>query len=60
VKGRFDNATGAGRSIGDIVQATKLFERMRSLSKWGGILTDYQIAAAMIDRLIDHGHLPIF
>ena len=29
-------------------------------SKWGGIFTDEQMAAAMIDRLIHHGHLLIF
>lgn len=29
-------------------------------SKWGGIFTDDQIAAAMIDRLVHHGHLLIF
>ena len=29
-------------------------------SKWGGIFTDQQMAAAMIDRLVHHGHLLIF
>ena len=29
-------------------------------SKWGGIFTDQQMAAAMIDRLIHHGHLLLF
>ena len=29
-------------------------------SKWGGIFTDEQMAAAMIDRLVHHGHLVIF
>mgnify|MGYP005851956209 CR=1 FL=1 len=29
-------------------------------SKWGGILTDDQMAAAMIDRLAHHGHLIVF
>lgn len=29
-------------------------------SKWGGIFTDDQMAAAMIDRLIHHGHLILF
>jgi DNA replication protein DnaC len=29
-------------------------------SKWGGIFTDEQMAAAMIDRLIHHGHLILF
>ena len=29
-------------------------------SKWGGIFTDDQMAAAMIDRLVHHGHLIIF
>lgn len=29
-------------------------------SKWGGILADDQMAAAMIDRLVHHGHLLIF
>ena len=29
-------------------------------SKWGGIFTDEQMAAAMIDRLIHHGHLLLF
>ena len=29
-------------------------------SKWGAIFTDYQMAAAMIDRLVHHGHLLIF
>ena len=28
--------------------------------KWGGIFTDEQMAAAMIDRLVHHGHLLIF
>lgn len=29
-------------------------------SKWGGIFTDEQMAAAMIDRLVHHGHLLLF
>ena len=29
-------------------------------SKWGGIFTDEQMAAAMIDRLVHHGHLVMF
>ena len=29
-------------------------------SRWGGIFTDEQMAAAMIDRLVHHGHLLIF
>ena len=29
-------------------------------SKWGGVFTDEQIAAAMIDRLVHHGHLLMF
>jgi len=29
-------------------------------SKWGAIFTDDQMAAAMIDRLVHHGHLLIF
>ena len=29
-------------------------------SRWGGIFTDDQMAAAMIDRLVHHGHLLIF
>lgn len=29
-------------------------------SKWGGIFTDDQMAATMIDRLVYHGHLLIF
>lgn len=29
-------------------------------SKWGNIFTDIQMAAAMIDRIIHHGHLMIF
>lgn len=29
-------------------------------SKWGSVLTDDQMAAAMIDRLAHHGHLIIF
>lgn len=29
-------------------------------SKWGGIFTDDQMAAAMIDRLVHHEHLLIF
>ena len=29
-------------------------------SKWGGIFTDDQMVAAMIDRLVHHGHLLIF
>ena len=29
-------------------------------SKWGGIFTDDQMAAAMIDQLVHHGHLLIF
>lgn len=29
-------------------------------SKWGGIFTDEQMAAAMIDRLVHHGHLILF
>lgn len=29
-------------------------------SKWGGVFTDQQMAAAMIDRLVHHGHLLLF
>ena len=29
-------------------------------SKWGNIFTDDQMAAAMIDRLVHHGHLILF
>ncbi|MCI1247984.1 MAG: ATP-binding protein [Megasphaera sp.] len=29
-------------------------------SKWGGIFTDEQMTAAMIDRLAHHGHLLLF
>ena len=29
-------------------------------SKWGSIFTDDQMAAAMIDRLVHHGHLLLF
>lgn len=29
-------------------------------SRWGGIFTDEQMAAAMIDRLVHHGHLILF
>lgn len=29
-------------------------------SKWGGVFTDDQMAAAMIDRLVHHGHLLVF
>lgn len=29
-------------------------------SKWGSIFTDNQMAAAMIDRLVHHGHLILF
>jgi DNA replication protein DnaC len=29
-------------------------------SKWGSVFTDEQMAAAMIDRLVHHGHLLIF
>ena len=29
-------------------------------SKWGSIFTDDQMAAAMIDRLVHHGHLVLF
>lgn len=29
-------------------------------SKWGGIFTDDQMAATMIDRLVHHGHLILF
>ena len=29
-------------------------------SKWGGIFTDDQMAAAMIDRLIHHSHILVF
>lgn len=29
-------------------------------SKWGGIFTDNQMAAAMIDRLVHPGHLVLF
>ena len=29
-------------------------------SKWGSIFTDEQMAAAMIDRLVHHGHLILF
>ena len=29
-------------------------------SKWGSVFTDDQMAAAMIDRLANHGHLVVF
>jgi len=29
-------------------------------SRWGGVLTDEQMAAAMIDRLLHHGHVVTF
>lgn len=29
-------------------------------SRWGSVLTDDQMAAAMIDRLVHHGHMVIF
>lgn len=29
-------------------------------SKWGGVFTDDQMTAAMIDRLVHHGHLVVF
>ena len=29
-------------------------------SRWGGIFTDDQMAAAMIDRIVHHGHLILF
>ena len=29
-------------------------------SRWGSVLTDDQMAAAMIDRLVHHGHLILF
>ena len=29
-------------------------------SKWGSVFTDEQMAAAMIDRLVHHGHLLMF
>ena len=29
-------------------------------SKWGNVFTDEQMAAAMIDRLVHHGHLLMF
>ena len=39
-----------------------LFCRGQALDvhKWGGIFTDDQMAAAMIDRLVHHGHLILF
>ena len=37
-----------------------LTEGGQEFSKWGGIFTDDQMAAAMIDRLVHHGHLLIF
>lgn len=30
------------------------------LSRWGSVLTDDQMAAAMIDRIIHYGHLIVF
>lgn len=66
----FDNATGVGRRGGDAIHESELFSRYESkslirttnleFSKWGGIFTDDQMAAAMIDRLVHHGHLLIF
>ena len=35
-------------------------QKQLEFSKWGGIFTDDQMAAAMIDRLVHHGHLTIY
>ena len=43
------------RDLRSLILTTNL-----EFSKWGGIFTDDQMAAAMIDRLVHHGHLLIF
>lgn len=49
------------RVISDSYESKSLILTMnREFSKWGGIFTDDQMAAAMIDRLVHHGHLLIF
>jgi DNA replication protein DnaC len=49
------------RIIADSYEAKSLILTTNlEFSKWGGIFTDEQMAAAMIDRLVHHGHLIMF
>ncbi|MEI6388931.1 MAG: IS21-like element helper ATPase IstB [Spirochaetota bacterium] len=49
------------RVIADSYEAKSLILTTNlEFSKWGGIFTDEQMAAAMIDRLVHHGHLIMF
>lgn len=49
------------RVISDSYESKSLILTINlEFSKWGGIFTDEQMAAAMIDRLVHHGHLLIF
>ena len=49
------------RIIGDSYERNSLVVTTNlEFSKWGSIFTDEQMAAAMIDRLVHHGHLLAF
>lgn len=49
------------RVIADSYEAKSLILTTNlEFSKWGGVFTDEQMAAAMIDRLVHHGHLIMF
>lgn len=49
------------RIIADSYESKRLILTTNlEFSKWGGVFTDEQMAAAMIDRLVHHGHLLMF
>ena len=61
VPGDTDGSQLLFRVISDSYESKSLILTTNlEFSKWGGIFTDDQMAAAMIDRLVHHGHLLIF
>ena len=61
--GKTHLATAAGIKACELGYKTKFYtvtQLVLKLSKWGSIFTDDQMAAAMIDRLVHHGHLLLF
>jgi DNA replication protein DnaC len=60
-KVRFHTVTELVLKLSDAYESKSLILTTNlEFSKWGGIFTDEQMAAAMIDRLVHHGHLLMF